>query len=540
MKKTKIPLIAAWLIIIIPFILARLSYYICFNIPGIGSDSIGYITPVLEVLHGIFPHFDFRNPGYPLFILICEGFGLGIHGIMVIQGLIILVAALFLVQELYFSFTSHIILFAIALSAFLISNQQLTYETSMLSDSLFTAFVLLFLAQLLYASRKRSFVASMLLGLILWMTIMIRPAGISLLPLYLFWMIYLWKSGFPYKRMLGSALVFIILLIAVFVYNYSTTQHFGLAKALSTNRFGATLTYQEPWDHNPDVLNREVVKYQGRLNEHDLQILRESYDIRSVMKIYTEEYEKMWPIILEVFHEMELSEDTDDGRYSSVFPYLDRASHHAILTHPQQFFRLYAMSFSLTLIRNRCSWEPAFPDILLHRYDVLCQQDLAWMMDTCSPEYGYVSGTIQASCANAEGRIQLNPSHKINPGQGHVSSTHGITYATDLPRPIQWYYAIQIFITSLLFFNFGYFWSLITMAVLGISLYRWIFTHHRAFPDLLILALSFTYFIYIALITMMVYPLERLSYPMEFLKYFSLVFLIYLLKKIRCIPQKVN
>lgn len=183
----------SFLIVFIPFIISRLYFHLAFPQIGIVPDTTGYYTPVWQALHGISPSFDFRNPGYPLLMLGGMIFSGKLIHIILLQSLLSLLSSLFFMKEWQHIFPRHHWLFAAAISLFLISDEYLQLKSSLQSETAFTSFIWMSVALMIRSFRKRPAYWLHLSGLAIAFTILIRPAGVFLIPLWLglIW----WKKG---------------------------------------------------------------------------------------------------------------------------------------------------------------------------------------------------------------------------------------------------------------------------------------------------------------------------------------------------------
>lgn len=382
-------------------------------------------------------------------------------------------------------------------SLFLISRQQLIHETSVLSDAPFAAALMALTALLLKGIRHRTAGNAISLALLYAFALMLRPAAVAFLPVVLIWGFWQWRNGYPGPYLLGGAVLVLVLLLSLSAYNHRISGRFGMAGTPAVNRLGATITYAQAHPDYPDALNEALREYQDSLAPERLFRLEHSVDPRVVMSIYTEEYEKMWPLIARWFESKQLDGECPTPRLSCVFPDLARVGRDAMLEHPGLFLRYWGMSFTLSAIRNRCDWAPDFPDAMEARYIALSDTDLRWMLD---PTLGHNRFLLNRLAID----IDQVPEH-----------------SSPNPRFFRAWYTVQGWLDALIFFNYGLVWTLLTLLAGTYALFQMVFHGKRDAIVILIVALSLSWFIYLAMVTMVVYPLERLTYPVEWLRYLA-------------------
>ncbi|HRY97646.1 MAG TPA: hypothetical protein P5550_01180 [Bacteroidales bacterium] len=490
-------LLISSLILGLPFLLARFPWYAFLPVVGITSDTTGYVEAAYAMLNGEWPLFDFRNPGYPLLLLLPLALGKGLWGVVLMHSLLALGAAVFLVYELRYLLGKKVVFAALAMSLFLISRQQLIHETSVLSDAPFSAALMALTAMLLKGIRQRTAGNALLLATLYTFTLMLRPAAIAFLPVLLIWGFWQWRKGYPGPHLLGGAALVLVLILSLSAYNYRLSGRFGMAGTPAVNRFGATLTYAQAHPDYPDALNEGLREYQESLAPERLVRLEHAVDPRVVMAIYTEEYEKMWPLIQRTLESKKPDGECPTPRLSCVFPELARVARDAMLEHPGLFLRYWGMSFTLSAIRSRCNWSPDFPDAMKARYLALSDTDLRWMLDPAPGHNRFLLDRLAID-------LHQVPEHSFS-----------------TPRFIRAWYTFQGWLDALLFFNHGLVWTLLTLLAGLYGLFLIVFRGNRDAILSLMVALSLSWFIYLAMVTMVVYPLERLTYPVEWLRYLA-------------------
>ena len=173
-------LIPAILIAVIHFVFYSLFYH--FPLSGIIADSHSYFN---------FDHL--RTSLYPAFLDLCQLLRFSLQQIFWVQILAYSISLFALcLSFLYFTGNKIFSLFVILLGTFLPYMNR--YHSTILTESLYFTFLLLFLSTLLQFCKTRSAIYLSLLSLLAGLACAIRPIGVSLLPTLFLVSIYLFRS----------------------------------------------------------------------------------------------------------------------------------------------------------------------------------------------------------------------------------------------------------------------------------------------------------------------------------------------------------
>ncbi|MBE0640387.1 MAG: hypothetical protein IH599_00015 [Bacteroidales bacterium] len=160
------------------------------------------------------------------------------------------------------------------------------------------------------------------------------------------------------------------------------------------------------------------------------------------------------------------------------------------------------MSAALTSIRNRCDWTNGLPNILDQRRESLKEKNLPNILDPSLQHNAWMLN-----------RMAIDQARIPEEGKKTPTVFRAVSY-------------IQAWLNSVIFFNYGWVWTLICILGAGYAIFRYLFRQDRRIDVLLLLTLSLSWMAYTLISTAFVYPLERLSYPLEWMRYLCAILTI--------------
>jgi hypothetical protein len=277
------------------FLISRTAFFTCYPVAGLAPDTATYASLANTLHHGGWPHFLERTPGYPVLIWLTTAVVDRWMAVVLMQCLLSLAAALFLVYAV--SRLSRILALpaTVAMGAFLGGSQSLIYDTTVLSDSFYASCIVFSAACLLLAlteGRPRDFsLASLSMAL----AILIRPAGMYFIVIYFLLIGYLLWHRWPRKALAAFALPFPVVLALLCAYNYGTLKEFVLSPAAETNLVGATVLYWAPDPSFTPAINRALADLpaslqRAGLSADDLATIRRSWNPAKLYDVFSRSY----------------------------------------------------------------------------------------------------------------------------------------------------------------------------------------------------------------------------------------------------------
>jgi len=285
-KLNFIRIIILYGIIIFPFLLTRLQFFLYYPFVITYPDSFTYLGIVDNLNESILPILDTRSIGYPLFLWIIYTIAKSNIAIIVVQNLIHLGTCLWLNYELAKTFPKIRYYLAIALSLFINSPEILIVDNSLLTESIYISnyfLLVIFLLKVLSAPERRLW--WVLLSITLVFQILIKPMALYLLVAGVIFLSLGYLYRYPIKNLLLSLGIVVGLLLGYSTYNYLVGGFFGLTAFGQANFMGTVMGYIEPRDEYQPCVNQAIndisqktkIVHQIINNSTDLNILYKNY-----------------------------------------------------------------------------------------------------------------------------------------------------------------------------------------------------------------------------------------------------------------------
>jgi hypothetical protein len=285
-------------IVLFFYLLARLPFFFYYPIVGIGVDSESYLSLVRAIRNGIWPHFQYRTPAYPLVLWPFTFLADRWMAVVCFQNLLSLSSALCLVYATYRLRRYLALPAAIAMGAFVAGSQVLIFDTSILSESLYTSSIILAVAFLFlaFAGCARAFFA--LASAAMALTILVRPAGMFFAVIYGLVLAYMLWNHYQKGAIFRFLAPFPAVLLVFSSYNYFTLGSFVVSPFGEANLAGATVLYWEPDPSYPGFINKALKELpasceKAGITQEDIKQLRESWDPIVLVRIYDRAYNSM-------------------------------------------------------------------------------------------------------------------------------------------------------------------------------------------------------------------------------------------------------
>jgi hypothetical protein len=277
------------------FLITRLQFYLSYPTVAINPDSTTYVSLVDAVNHGQWPQFIIRTPGYPLLIWLVTHLVDRWMAVIFAQSLLALLSSLVLVYAVYRLRRSLALPATLAMIGFFGSSHVLIFETSLITESLYTSCLVFTSALFLLAIGRRGAAFFTLTSLGMAYTILVRPSGMFFLVIYVLVLGFMLLNRFPLRSIIGFALPFPAILLSFCAYNYRTLGVFIISPFGEAQIAGATLLYWEPDPSLPDFVNRALVHLpesyrKARISEADFKVLHSSWNTYALYPIFERSY----------------------------------------------------------------------------------------------------------------------------------------------------------------------------------------------------------------------------------------------------------
>lgn len=317
------------LILVALFLMTRLWFFVDYPFPGFYTDTSSYY----HLIDGSGPLlFTVRPPLYLLLLKIAYSLTdmnmtvVALQTILSLAGGVVMVYAVWRVRPVLSIPTA--IVFALWIAGY----GPFEYDTSLMSESLYTTMLVLSFGLLLLGIYKERPLILALSSASMAGVILTRPAGIFLIVTYFMVLAFLLRMRYSRVKIAAFLIPFPALLLSLCFYNYLTARVFAITAFGGANITVVTLSYWEQDGNYPPRVNEGIVKAQasmGKRREY-MEIIRSSSNPYNVAGV-----------ILEGGHEpqysLAMSIDFGDATADTVDKWLRKISFDAIKKHPDLY-----------------------------------------------------------------------------------------------------------------------------------------------------------------------------------------------------------
>lgn len=327
------------LLITLVFLITRLPYLLNYPVLVLSSDSASYCAAAFDIMNFQMPLFDIRTPGYPLFLSFVWMFSKTAYAVSLLQSLFTLSASIFLLWAFSRSYASFTILFAVSICGFISSSYYLLLESSILTEGLFTAMLMVCSGFLVIAIKDNKNYQWMLFSFTSAVLILIRPAGLFLLAVMLCLVVFFLINKYSFRKYVSLILPFSIILIALCTYNFFTLNKFTITPFGEANLMGATLLYMEPSEEYPAFVNEAIKNTLDSIPRKDLNYVRYASGISMLYHTFNENFYRQVNLTENLMH-------LNPGlTFVDIQPIIRKISLDAIKKNPKVYFKFFASNF---------------------------------------------------------------------------------------------------------------------------------------------------------------------------------------------------
>jgi hypothetical protein len=513
-------------IVVLPFLVSRLIFYGYFNYMYFHNDSPGYFALVQELNSGGLPNIAIlRTLGYPLFVKIC----LDLHNsntfVMLMQSMANLFAALFLLRSLALHFYHQLLAFALGLSFFLCSNEVLLFETSFATESLYVTGILIMLAFFLFSLKYHKPLHIVAFSVFVWVVMMIRPAGLYLAAILVLTAIYFYYKNRSIKLMVYTLLPFFICYLSTCAYNKWTHGRFKFTEFGAYTMLGASMTYLKIEDDTPPFLRKHLEQFQDSVLFKDINTVRNSWQLNRIQATYGKEYNNVWTLWGQIH--ADTSYQALDAPSYYLPDLLKRTATNSMKNEPELVLKYFISGLKPYYFENACSYDDGFYKMLLERHVSMCidnkiipfiQADLLLRKALYKEFYNTKPSSVIKETALSDSSL-LSVSNKM-----FIKKPGKLFY---IQNPIiQFVRQIREAIRRMFFFNNATFFTLCLFFVLIFSLNKLLRVDLSKNTMFIFFIFSVIPFLQGLLVCSFNYNDVRHSVTIEFLKYFSFIFLV--------------
>jgi hypothetical protein len=515
-------LLLAYFIFSLFFLITRLPFFIHDSIVLLSPDYQHYYMIVDQIHKGFMPIFIIRTPGYPLFLTLMFMFFKSNLAVIAVQNLLTFFCSLYFIFAVNKSVSRKFkylpILAAIGLGAFISLSVHLCLDTALATESLYINMILIFFGSLFLAffnTERRYWIAS---GFSMAMVIVIRPSGLFLIPLFLAILVFSLINAYPKKIILLFSASFTIPLLLLCLYNFFSIGNFSI----STFTEHALISFTSPFleqdpEYSPET-NRAIEKSLNRLSPRKKSIIKNSWNTRQLSHILHRHYNRNRRIIFQTLKSLE--DEDADNLYMKWRPVLNRIARDAIFKNPLVYMKfLYANIIQYFFKKKNIHFYHRLQE--RYRSVLLLKQRYLRFYKYRAPD------TLRLYYKNDYIKT-INPDFvkdllkeywKLNPLDDHQKQE--VKNKTLKLRFLQRLHRDFLKAHQLLFHN--KFWIFFFFTALIISSIRLITSRLRHRGTFLFFLLTAAALLHGIVISMSSFSDARLSYPLDFIYYFSLL-----------------
>lgn len=369
-------------ILFIIFLVTRLPFFLSYPVVEIPPDTASYLVPFKDN-HGI-PYFIMRTPGYPLFVHAISLLSNQWLVVVIVQNLLSIISCTSLLLGIFYMRRQLVLPAALAMSGFLGSSQVLIYDTATISESLYTNTIIMSFVCMLMAFGRRNPIYFWFTSVALAAAILVRPAGIYFLVIYILVLIYLFLNGYPNSNIIGFAIPLPIILLSLCCYNYLVIGVFSLSPWGEANLGHATILYWEPdnlFDENVNAVLEELPNALEKtigFTEQDRKFLANSWDLKQLKTMFERGFTGQ--LYVYTLGKKFSNANVANNSYDTQLNYVDtrsiikKISLLAIRKHPDLYLK-FILSNELGYFNN-ITTIPEFYSALAYRADLLYDQKI--------------------------------------------------------------------------------------------------------------------------------------------------------------------
>jgi hypothetical protein len=328
------------------FIFNRLWLIVDFPIAGIHPDSTSYFNVSQSVGSGTWPRFHIRSFGYPVLLKLVFAISDRVMSLVIVQSFISYLAGVTVITASYFWRRILGVMAAIAMIAFYCGVTPMESDSAMLSESLYTSFIVLSFGFLLYSFSKNGSVFSFASGsFFMAATLLTRPGGIFLIVSFLMVALYmLWNQ---YSRILIASYLapFLLMVLSMCAYNYMTVRVFSITAWGEANLAVATFTFWEKDESYPADINSSIDRIKDVINDRFKVV---GIDPTRMSETWNHDY--LSSVFVQGFNgkARDMSMAISGSNYDSTSrQWIRKISIDSIKKHPDIYFK-----FVVTMLRN--------------------------------------------------------------------------------------------------------------------------------------------------------------------------------------------
>jgi hypothetical protein len=500
------PLYVAVILWTAAFILNRLWLIVDFPIAGIHPDSNSYFIVSQSIGAGTWPHFHIRSFGYPVLLKLVFTASNRVMSLVIVQNFFSYLAGLTFVIASYYWKRILGVLAAIAMIAFYSGVTPIESDSAMLSESLYTSFIVLSFGFLLYSFSKYGNIFSFACGsFFIAASLLTRPGGIFLVVSFLMVTLYmLWNQ---YSRMVIAAHLapFLLMVLSMCLYNYASVRVFSVTAWGEANLAVATFTFWEKDESYPADINSSIDKIKGVINDRfnvvgiDPSRMNDTWDHDYLCSVFVQGFNGK-------ARDMSMS---ISGNYydTNSRQWIRKISLDSIKKHPDIYFK-----FVVTMLRNYYTMpnEVHFSSYIYNRIKLI------YLDNQFSAKRGIdLMVKMGKEFADSPPPKTVIINSNINDNKSFTDKIILIDTPLSLIYNATYYIKLHLFTTQL--------WVVGFIGVMLVSLFKLVNSKFKDNTAFVLFLMTISNVGASVIVSLVEYSQPRYSYPMEWTYYFSVL-----------------
>lgn len=218
----KRPLLFSFLFFSVIFWLFRIPFYFDYPFVLFSNDTFEYADLAYQIKLGITPKFGYLPPLYPLFIFIVKYFFDSVLFVAFFQSLATFFAGIILIYSVSKININYSIIISLFIGLHLNSEWVMLFETAMLTDSLYSSFLIFIASFTILSLKTKRNMFLILLSVFISLALLLRPNGISMLIYSSIILVVLIYYKLKLKNILFFIFPLLMIITSVSIYNVFT------------------------------------------------------------------------------------------------------------------------------------------------------------------------------------------------------------------------------------------------------------------------------------------------------------------------------
>jgi hypothetical protein len=266
---------------ILLFVLHR-AYFVDFPLVAVHPDSASYYAPVEMLKSGGLPNFGNRPFVYPLFLFLTFSISDSLFFLAVVQSAITLISLIVLINSVSLVKKELLIPISVLLFVYSASVTVLEHDTAMLSESIYSSFIILSFANMIGFVLKKNTLAFFGFSLFSSLAVFTRPQGIFMIFVFILLLLFAIRSKISKRTLILGILPIVLFYGSSSVYNHKVVGVFAPTTWGEANLAVATMLYWQESQDYPVEINTDIAKIRNIISQRHRDTGLDEKDLKRV------------------------------------------------------------------------------------------------------------------------------------------------------------------------------------------------------------------------------------------------------------------